>query len=317
MVSVVIPTYRRPEALREALNSLVTQTFSNFEALVCDNAADPATAMVLRDIGDPRLIYIPRPRDLGIFGNVLDGISRARGRYVMELDDDDTLVPGCLEALTEPFQAYPDIVLTFGDLWFVDADGNQMNEESLGLREPIRERLSEGIYRPFTHLAARGAVSTVTALFRRSAVEWGDTPISAETAFDRYFALAAARGDASAYYVDRKLARYRIHDQADGRINRVRQLLGALVVLEGELRRQEHADEVALRSEAAKTCLLLIRELRSRGKRGEGLHVLVRLMRQPPFADAIRVAGLLAVPESLGLRMKHMLASCHHSRILT
>lgn len=57
MVSVVIPTYRRPEALREALNSLVTQTFSNFEALVCDNAADPATAMVLRDVGSSPHLY--------------------------------------------------------------------------------------------------------------------------------------------------------------------------------------------------------------------------------------------------------------------
>jgi glycosyltransferase involved in cell wall biosynthesis len=99
-VTIVTPTKNRLPLLREALDSVAAQTFSQWEHLVVDDGSDDGTAeeLAARAKADPRVRYIPRRSgDAGanVCRNI--GVREARGEYVIFLDSDDLLEPHCLE----------------------------------------------------------------------------------------------------------------------------------------------------------------------------------------------------------------------------
>ena len=109
-VTVVMPTYLRQEYLKEAIDSLVAQEFSDFTALVCDNANSEETRELVASYGDERLVYVPRPQNLGLVRNCLEGFRAARSEFVTKLDDDDAFEPGYLARTVEALRAHPDDV---------------------------------------------------------------------------------------------------------------------------------------------------------------------------------------------------------------
>ena len=88
-ITVVVPTYRRPGLLREALRSLVAQTEQDFQVHVCDNDNDAEVRALVVGLHDPRFHYIGRPVNIGLFRNLLEGMRETRSEFVMNLDDDD------------------------------------------------------------------------------------------------------------------------------------------------------------------------------------------------------------------------------------
>src|SRR3954447_15839297 len=102
LVSIITPTYDRPGYLREAIESVLAQTFGDFELLVCDDGSPPATEELVKSFDDPRIVYLRSPGRLGVLDNSLMGFARARGRYVTALFDDDAWEPEFLERVVAP-----------------------------------------------------------------------------------------------------------------------------------------------------------------------------------------------------------------------
>jgi glycosyltransferase involved in cell wall biosynthesis len=130
-VSIVIPTYRRPALLAEAVASALGQTgFHDYEVLVLDNDADAPTPnsaeeMVAR-YGDPRLRYLRNAQNLGMTGNWNRGLEVARGAWMTLLHDDDLLCPAFLERMAPLFDE-SDLVackVVVGSLHPGGSDGN-------------------------------------------------------------------------------------------------------------------------------------------------------------------------------------------------
>jgi glycosyltransferase involved in cell wall biosynthesis len=97
LVSVVIPTYRRPVAVRRAIDSILAQTFTDFEIIVVHDGPDEATGEALRGI-DPRVHYHQLTVNSGPAAARNRGVSEARGQWIGFLDDDDEWLPRKLEA---------------------------------------------------------------------------------------------------------------------------------------------------------------------------------------------------------------------------
>jgi glycosyltransferase involved in cell wall biosynthesis len=93
IVTVVVPTHNRAELLRETINSVLDQTFQNFELLVVDDGSTDHTADVARSFQSPKLRYLVRPRcgNLSMLRNA--GIQRSSGRWIAFLDSDDLWRP--------------------------------------------------------------------------------------------------------------------------------------------------------------------------------------------------------------------------------
>jgi len=96
-VSVIIPTYRRPDLVLAAVRSALEQTLQDLEVIVVVDGRDPATCAALRGIADARLIVHVPERHLGNADARNAGVGLARASWVAFLDDDDTWLPSKLD----------------------------------------------------------------------------------------------------------------------------------------------------------------------------------------------------------------------------
>lgn len=96
--SVIICTYNRADRLPRSIGSVLAQTFADFEIVVVDDGSTDETRRVVSSARDPRVQYVHRENG-GISRARNTGVERARGRYVVFLDDDDEALPEWLERL--------------------------------------------------------------------------------------------------------------------------------------------------------------------------------------------------------------------------
>jgi len=91
MVSVCMPTYQGAAYVAAAVESVLAQTFANFELIVIDDCSQDETAAVVRGYRDPRLRFAQNERNLGAQDNWNRCLHVARGRYFKILPQDDLL----------------------------------------------------------------------------------------------------------------------------------------------------------------------------------------------------------------------------------
>lgn len=97
LVSVIVPTIRRPGLIRRAIDSVRAQTLGDLEIIVVIDGPDPATAAVLDTMDEPRLRVLQNPSPLGPGGVRNAGAAIATGEWLAFLDDDDEWLPDKLE----------------------------------------------------------------------------------------------------------------------------------------------------------------------------------------------------------------------------
>ena len=111
MITVITPTYNRAEYLRTAIDSVLSQTYLDWELLVVDdNKPDSdawkATAEVMSHYTDPRIRYIRNEKNLGGAAARNVGIAQAKGEYTAFLDDDDMYLPDRLRVQVEAMKEH-------------------------------------------------------------------------------------------------------------------------------------------------------------------------------------------------------------------
>jgi|BioPla2DNA2_1021312.scaffolds.fasta_scaffold23167_5 glycosyltransferase involved in cell wall biosynthesis len=106
-VSVVIPLYNKGPYIARALNSVLAQTFQDFEVIVVDDGSTDDGAEVVRGFDDPR-IWLIQQENRGVSAARNRGIEAARAELVAFLDADDEWLPGFLETILRLRTLYPD-----------------------------------------------------------------------------------------------------------------------------------------------------------------------------------------------------------------
>jgi glycosyltransferase involved in cell wall biosynthesis len=225
---VVTTTYNRTRYLEEALTSATRQTCEDLEVIVSDDgdleSAAGGVRAVLGRLGDPRVRYRRNERRLGVAMNTLAASREARGQYVAYLNDDDSWEPGFLATLLPRIENDPELSVVFGDHSIMTGDGSVDGRLSeLSTRRFGRDRLRAGLHRPFSRLALveKSVPMVMTAVIRRSAIDWDDFPSEVGPAYDLWLAYLACRDGRGAYYEPRRLTRYRAHQQAQTQAARV------------------------------------------------------------------------------------------------
>lgn len=118
--SICLTTYDREELLRQTLNSLLNQTFEDFEVVIGnDNLDRPLSAEIL-GVNDARVRIINYPQRQGTLGNMSRLLELGRGRYITSLADDDLLAPQFLAAIHAALIKYdfPSCVFTSYELHY-------------------------------------------------------------------------------------------------------------------------------------------------------------------------------------------------------
>src|SRR5687767_7703512 len=108
LVSILIPTYNRLDYLREAVGSVLRQTYENWELIIVDDGSTDDTRAWVLSLAEPRirLITIPHSGNLGLVRN--RGIAEARGELIAFLDSDDAFEPHKLAAQTAALATHPE-----------------------------------------------------------------------------------------------------------------------------------------------------------------------------------------------------------------
>ncbi len=116
-VSVVIPTYNRKEMVQEAVESVLSQTYQDFELIVVDDGSEDGTGEVLREKFGERIIYLYQ-KNQGVSRARNRGIELSRGKYIAFLDSDDLWLKKKLERQVQFMQQNPEAMICYTDeIW--------------------------------------------------------------------------------------------------------------------------------------------------------------------------------------------------------
>jgi len=99
--SIVIPTFNRSDLFPYAVQSILNQTFDDFEIIVSDNCSSDDTAQVAKQFEDRRFKYVKTPSHCTIADSWEFARSHASGKFIMMLSDDDALLPEALERFAQ------------------------------------------------------------------------------------------------------------------------------------------------------------------------------------------------------------------------
>lgn len=105
LISVIIPTYNRPDQLVHALKSLLKQTYTTFEAIVVNDCGIDVSK-ILKALNDHRIVHIRHGKNKGLAATRNTGIRAAKGKYIAYLDDDDIYYSDHLSTLLNNIENY-------------------------------------------------------------------------------------------------------------------------------------------------------------------------------------------------------------------
>lgn len=119
LLTIGVPTYRRPGTLRKIIEQLLAEKNQNFTLLISDDSMDDATENMVKKYlhSMPNLVYIKNKKNLGFSGNVAHLYDLATTRYVWFLCDDDSVISGAIDNIIKALKKYEPVVAVFNAIW--------------------------------------------------------------------------------------------------------------------------------------------------------------------------------------------------------
>jgi glycosyltransferase involved in cell wall biosynthesis len=228
-VSVIIPTYNREKLVHKAIDSVLRQTFSDFELIVIDDASIDQTKAVVNQFEDVRIRYLCHKKNEGVCAARNTGIAAAQGRYIAFLDSDDEWLPDKLEKQVVRFKDVPERVGAIYT-WLQIIDEHEILEK---VRQPsIRGRIEQDLL--YSNFIGTPSTLLIKSEFLKK-TERFDTRLRCCEDWDMWLQLAQY---CEFDLIAEPLVRYRNHSEEN------RGSTNSSVIVEGYLifRKKHHTD---------------------------------------------------------------------------
>lgn len=124
-ISVLMPVFNGERFLRQAMKSILEQTFSNFEFIIINDGSTDDTENIIKSYDDERIVYINNERNLGLAKSFNIGINAAAGMYLARMDADDVSVPKRLERQIQFLNKRPTVDIVGSSLQLIDEFGHK------------------------------------------------------------------------------------------------------------------------------------------------------------------------------------------------
>lgn len=122
LVSVIMPVYNMAEFVGEAIDSILRQTFPDFEFIIIDDASDDGSDIILRSYTDKRIVYERNDTNMGNYASRNKGMLRAQGKYIAVMDADDIAMPERLEKQIGYLEKHSEVLAVGTDCIFLSND---------------------------------------------------------------------------------------------------------------------------------------------------------------------------------------------------
>ncbi len=215
-VSVIIATYNREKFVCESLESVLNQTYRDYEVIVINDGSTDNTEELLGRYAN-RIKY-KRIDHAGISVSRNTGLRMASGDLIAFNDDDDVWLPGCLELRAKCMEDHPDLDMLFADVVLFNEQGtlfdSWMAERSVFRKIPktqVNEHLLILGGNIFDFLVQERFITMPTLMVRRRCLDkvgHFDESLIAQDDYDLYLRLAR---DGTVGYLDKQLAKCRMH----------------------------------------------------------------------------------------------------------
>lgn len=150
LVSVLMPVFNTALYLREAMDSILSQTFADFELIVLDDCSPDNAEEILDAYDDPRIVKYKGEKNVGL-SNVLNvGIGMARGKYIARMDSDDVSLPQRLQVQVDYLDKHPEVdLVSVGMRLFGAKEGTWIREIN-----PEKVKIEAMFHSPVLHASS-------------------------------------------------------------------------------------------------------------------------------------------------------------------
>lgn len=267
-ISIVTPTYNRPELLKISINSVLSQTYRDFELIVIDDCSSDNTPGVLEGFRDERLKVIRNSSNKGIAAVRNIGVASSQGKYIAFLDDDDEWLPDKLEKQIRIMEdGSESLGCVYSGCLTTGPDGSEIVSTSI---PRYRNKV-------LNELLLENFITTSTTLVKKSCIEKAglfDEDIPYGEDYDMWIRIAE---DFEFDFAPEPLTKYRIHPNSITK-NYAKVINGIGKIL------SKHRRLFARNKRAYGNHLLLLGVLYCySGKTGEGIKTFMRAIQAYPF----------------------------------
>jgi glycosyltransferase involved in cell wall biosynthesis len=218
-ISVCISTYNRIKLLKLAIDSIITQTYSNWELIVCDDGSTDGTSDYMSEIVNDQIHYVRHPNNIGKSNNMRSGFEAATGEYFVKLDDDDRFTPEFLSQTVEILNNYPNVDFVGTDHWIIDVNNTRNIIKSQSCSEQWgRSELKAGVVENLLEVIfVKGSFYIGSTLFRRKSLEdIGYMRPNIQNCEDSDLFVRLALAGKTGFYLPERFMEYRFHDEQQG-----------------------------------------------------------------------------------------------------
>lgn len=150
LVTILMPVFKTAPYLREAMDSMLSQSFKDFELIVLDDCSPDNAQEILDAYADPRIVRYKGEKNVGL-SNVLNvGIGMARGKYIARMDSDDISLPNRMQIQVDYLESHPEVDLVSAGMQLFGA------KEGTWIREfnPEKVKIEALFHSPVLHASS-------------------------------------------------------------------------------------------------------------------------------------------------------------------
>jgi glycosyltransferase involved in cell wall biosynthesis len=165
MVSVIMPVYNAEKYIREAIDSILAQSYGNFELIIINDCPTDNSMNIVYTYTDKRIKIFNNKANSGIAYSRNVGLEYSQGRYIALMDDDDVSLPERLEAEVDFLEKRAEIDVVGGRCDIIDANGSFIRKSAIPFYNP---KFIKAVY------LFKNAYMNSTVMFRRKIIDHYD-----------------------------------------------------------------------------------------------------------------------------------------------
>lgn len=207
IITVLLPVYNGEKYIVESINSILGQSFAQFELLIIDDGSQDKSAEIINSYSDQRIRFLQNTKNIGLINTLNRGIDSARGKYIARMDADDICHPERLFMQVKVLEEQPEIDLVASIINLIDAAGQikgawRADRECLNFKELLQ-------CLPFENCIAHPSVMIRADVLKRFRYS-----LCSKDAEDYELWLRMASVGHKFYKINTPLLFYRIHHQS-------------------------------------------------------------------------------------------------------
>lgn len=219
-ISVVMSVYNGMPFLKEAVQSILNQTYKDFEFIIVDDASTDGTWKYLNSLQDQRIKLIKNSKNLGLASSLNIGMKAAKGEYIARMDADDISLPDRFEKEAHFLNSHKDYVLVGSQVQWVSEHGEPID----GFDVPQSD---DEIRKKFI---IRNQIHHATVMFRKSIVSRLGLYRAFLNGVEDYDLWFRIMNKGKVFNLPERLERRRVHPKAVTKVNHLKVELLALIV---------------------------------------------------------------------------------------